>query len=234
MYNLIKKKIFLLFFLIISCEYPEIISDILIYENDFESLDLKNIDGGVISNFNDTNLLGNYNNDGFTLHLENIEDHQYIYVSFDLYIHGSWDGNKNGFSENDQPDKWSMQINPGIKDFNPNDLETFETTFSNSPCFSNYCLRQSFPEMYPFENNPKTGANSTGLPIKCSSPGWNNVDTSLYKIEKGFNHKGKALVIRFFDNLYQPNAIDFYGNNIDKCDESWSIDNLKIRLITYR
>ena len=47
-------------------------------------------------------LLGDFNNDGFTLHLENTGDHDYVFISFDLYIHGTWDGNFNGFSENDK------------------------------------------------------------------------------------------------------------------------------------
>ena len=38
--------------------------------------------------------------------LDDVGDHDYIFISFDLYIHGSWDGNFNGFSENDKPDKW--------------------------------------------------------------------------------------------------------------------------------
>ena len=33
----------------------------------------------------------------FTFHIDNIEDHDYVFISFDLYIHGSWDGNLNGF-----------------------------------------------------------------------------------------------------------------------------------------
>ena len=53
-----------------------------------------------------------------------------------------------------QPD---MQLH---KDPNAN----FITTFSNSPCWSNYCLRQSYPEIYPFENNPKKGSFNTDLP----------------------------------------------------------------------
>ena len=51
--------------------------------------------------------------------------------------------------------------------------------------------------------------------------------TSLYTIEKGFEHTGNALMIRFHDNLYQPNAVN------QKCDESWSLDNLKVRVITF-
>ena len=39
----------------------------LVYENDFESSDLNSIDGGDIMPFNDTNVIGDFNNDGFTL-----------------------------------------------------------------------------------------------------------------------------------------------------------------------
>ena len=46
-------------------------------------------------------------------------------------------------------------------------------------------------------------------------------------IEKGFEHRGNALIIRFYDKLYQPNAVD------ERCDESWSLDNLKVRVISF-
>ena len=35
--------------------------------------------------------------------------------------------------------------------------------------------------------------------------------TTLYKIEKGFNSTGGSIIIRFYDELYQPNAIDKNG-----------------------
>ena len=59
-------------------------------------------------------------------------------------------------------------------------------------------------------------------------------ETTLYKIEKGFRHSGNAVVIRFYDELYQPNAIDKDGVVQTKCDESWSLDNLKVRIISYK
>jgi len=46
----------------------------------------------------------------------------------------------------------------------------------------------------------------------------------MYSIQKGFEHSDNALLIRFYDQLYQPNATD------EKCDESWSLDNLKVRI----
>ena len=55
----------------------------------------------------------------------------------------------------------------------------------------------------------------------------------MYKIERSFKSNGDALVLRFYDELYQPNAIDKDGIVQSKCDESWSLDNLKVRVISY-
>ncbi len=226
-------KILLIFFLFAnSCSYPKISSDELVYDNNFESEDLSEIDGGYISKFNNSNVLGDFNNDGFTLHLKETGEHDYIFISFDLYIHGTWDGNSNRFPENDKPDKWIMEINPDMDLIKDSSIDKFVTTFSNSPCFSNYCLKQSYPESYPFENNPQTGNSALNLPKKCEKSYFGS-KTSLYKIEKSFKHSGNAVIIRFYDELYQPNAIDDFGVNQSKCDESWSLDNLKVRVISY-
>jgi hypothetical protein len=226
-------KIFILFFLIDSCSsYPELSRDELIYDNDFESDNFTEIDGEATSTFNNTTVLGDFNNDGFTLHLENTGDHDYVFISFDLYVHGTWDGNFNGFPENDKPDKWIMELDPEMDLIKDTSVDRFVTTFSNSPCFSNYCFRQSYPENYPFENNPKTGNTLVDLPQICNNSFFGDKST-LYKIEKGFKHSGNAVVIRFYDELYQPNAIDKDGIVQSKCDESWSLDNLKVRVISY-
>jgi hypothetical protein len=60
-------KFFILFFLIDSCSYPEISRDELIYDNDFESGNLTEIDGKSTFTFNNTTVLGDFNNDGFHL-----------------------------------------------------------------------------------------------------------------------------------------------------------------------
>ena len=225
--------LFFIFFIVNSCSYPEIVRDELVYENDFESNDLINIDGGGLSLFNNTNVIGDFNNDGFTLHLDDIGDHEYIFVSFDLFIHGQWDGNLNGFTENDRADKWIMEYKPDMDLFKNKEFDKFETTFSNSPCFPNYCLLQSYPDSYPSNNNPKTGSFKTDLEVKCPGNFFSG-PTTLYKIEKGFRSNGDAIVLRFYDELYQPNAIDKDGVPQQKCDESWSLDNLRVRVIKYR
>ena len=81
-------KIYIVFLLISSCSYPEISRDILIYNNDFENENFIDIDGKTTSTFNNTTVLGDFNNDGFTLHLKETGDHDYVFISFDLYIHG--------------------------------------------------------------------------------------------------------------------------------------------------
>ena len=227
------KKILIIFFLINSCSYPEMVRNELVYENNFENSNLNNIDGGGIIEFNGTNVIGNFNNDGFNLFLENIGDHDYVFISFDLYIHGSWDGNLNGFPENDKPDKWIMEFKPDMSLFKDPSSNNFITTFSNSSCWPNYCLRQSYPESYPFENNPKTGNYVSDLDEVCTSNFFGD-KTTLYQLEKGFKSSGDNIVIRFYDELYQPNAIDKDGIPQQKCDESWSLDNLRVRVIKYQ
>ena len=86
--------------------------------------------------------------------------------------------------------------------------------------------------MFPFKKNQKTGKSKVALPKKFKDSFFGG-ETTLYKIEKGFRHSGNAVVIRFYDELYQPNAIDKDGIVQSKCDESWSMDNLKVRVISY-
>lgn len=55
------KKIFVFVIILInSCSYPEIIRDELVYENDFESNNLDKIDGGGLSFFNNSNVIGDF------------------------------------------------------------------------------------------------------------------------------------------------------------------------------
>lgn len=230
-------RFFLIIVLLItfSCSYPELVRNEIVYYNDFNnsSSSDSNVDGYSIINYNGELMLGNFNNDGFSLHVENVGKHDYITVSFDLYIHGSWDGNTNGFSENDKPDKWIVELLPEMELFNEFSINSFVTTFSNSTCFSNYCLKQSYPESFPFDNNPQVGAINTNLPEVCANSFFGG-KTTLYKIEKTFRSSGNNIILRFYDELYQPNAIDKNGTNQQKCDESWSLDNLKLRVIDYK
>ncbi|HVW97763.1 MAG TPA: hypothetical protein VHA56_17445 [Mucilaginibacter sp.] len=187
----------------------------VIYNNDFENGDLSNITNGVISTFNKTAVLGQYNDDGFILKLNGLPKHDLITITFDLYIHDSWDGNK---TTPDGPDIWKMIV----------DGSTYiNTTFSNADCKpGDFCSPQSYPADYPNNyNNPRTGAYRTDLPGICS---WKTspIGTSMYKISKTFKHSANTLILQCLDKLVQTNAPD------PKCDESWSVDNIKIKATT--
>ena len=60
-----------------SCGYPELTRDELIYTNNFENENLNEITG-VISIFNNTKVIGDYNNGGFTLHVNNLGKHDFV------------------------------------------------------------------------------------------------------------------------------------------------------------
>lgn len=196
----------------------------VIYENDFETSDLQFINGGKVSTYNGNQVIGYYNKGGFDVELADLPDHAYVKISIDLYIHGSWDGNFMGDSTYPVgPDIWGMNIDDWVTSKNKASYQRFfETTFSNSPCNSTYCLRQSFPDIFPSNFNPKTSAISQDLPESCII--WSGDKTSLYHVEKIFPHTGKVLAVKFYDKLKQLNVEDEY------CDENWSLDNLKITL----
>ena len=223
------RSILLLLIFSISCsKNNDVVFDKVVYENDFESNNSKNLSNYHISKFNNSKILGDFNNSGFSLHLNELDKHNKIVISFDLYIHGSWDGNYNGFENDDRPDLWKMEL--GVQNSYFNNY-IFETTFSNSPCTSSYCLKQSFPNRYPYLNNPNTDAYNTGLDRLCNDKFGG--PTTLYKFEKTLSHSDSSAIFTFYDKLYQPNA-NKNGINYAKCDESWSIDNLIIRIINVK
>ena len=189
-----------------------------IYFNNFENANFNNISGGKIYAYNQTNMLGNYNKDGFELSLQQLPEHQLVEISFDLYIHDSWDGNKYG-NNIDGPDIWGMYVDGAPYIY---------TTFSNNSCFYSYfCTPQSYPGNYPNNyHNPKTGSYQTGLPPTCNYAHL-PFGSTIYKIKKTIVHQSSQLSFACRDKLIQTNAEE------PLCDESWSIDNLKISLINY-
>lgn len=184
----------------------------VVYSNNFESGDLKQIYGGLISSFNKTNVLGRYNKGGFEFNLSGLPKHDLVEVSFDLYIHDSWDGND---KNPDGPDIWKLEIE-GVNFIN--------TTFSNKDC-PYTCFPQSYPFNYLNSNQqPKKGAFKSNLPGVCH---WiaRPRSTSLYKIVKRIRHNHSTFSMRCLDELVQSNTED------QLCDESWSVDNLVIKTI---
>ncbi|MBC7759372.1 MAG: hypothetical protein H7069_10975 [Phormidesmis sp. FL-bin-119] len=209
-----------LFFAVIvvlsSC-HKEIQSQTEVYTNNFEGASLAGIQGGIESVYDSKKVLGFYNNSGFTLTLSGLAKHDLLLVKFDLYLHDSWGGNNTGTIDVvDGPDVWQLKIN---------NETLINTTFSNSGCFPTYCQQQSYPKNFPFHHDAGTGASRTDLPGRCSLanvPG----GTTMYRIEKIFNNSSSNLVLEFKDLLKQNNAVNML------CDESWSLDNLSVSILT--
>ncbi len=214
------KRLLLLIFLscALSCKRQINTTESLVYTNDFESNNLSGFENPIITQYNNTGVLGRYNsnvNKGyFKLTLNDLPKHSLITLSFDLYVHDTWDGNKTGV---EGPDIWQMQVDGAI---------FINATFSNGECIpGNFCPPQSYPFNYPNSyNNPKNGAYRTDLPGVCGLAGPNG--TTLYKISKTFAHSNSTLVLQCLDKLVQPNVPD------QLCDESWSVDNINIKAVT--
>src|ERR1700761_7098436 len=157
-----KKKLLFLIPLFFICCKTHVSNEVVVYSNDFENGDLSKVTNGIITQYNGSAVLGQYNckaaNKGyFNVSLQNLPKHDLITITFDLYIHDSWDGNK---PAPDGPDIWEMIVDGS---------NYINTTFSNSTCGINeFCAPQAYPMDYPNSyNNPKTGAYRTDLPGVC-------------------------------------------------------------------
>jgi hypothetical protein len=196
----------------ISCK-TQVKKEVEVYNNDFEGNNLSSISNGIISQFNGSAVLGQYNNGNFILKVTNLPKHDLITISFDLYIHDNWRGQLLP----DGPDVWQMFVDNSLY---------INTTFSNLGCkVGNICPPQSYPDDYPNSNhNPRSGSYRTDLPGVCSllsSPD----GTTMYKITKTFKHVNQLLLLQCLDKLSQN-----YPN--PKCEKSWSVDNISIKAIT--
>lgn len=196
---------------LLSCQ-KEAPMEIIAYVSEFENGSLKGIEGGSLFPFESTNLLGTFNNSGFTLLLNDLPRHDLLTVRFDLYLHDSWDGNT---TTPDGPDIWYMEVD-GKK--------VIDASFSNNPCASTYCLYQSFPEDFPSFNNPRTGS-SAALPGLCH---WADLPdgTAVYQITKTIAHSDSKASITFGDRLVQSNT------DTPLCDESWSVGKIEVRALS--
>ena len=191
-----------------------------VYSQNFEE-HMDNTIGAITSSFGNSKVTGSYSNDGFSILLNDLPEHNHIIIAFDLFIHDSWDGNA---EYPVGPDLWRMIVNPS--DSLSDQSLMFETSFSNTGCEPNKCFQQAFPKAYPFNNAPRSGASK--LTWGRCALGYLEIGTSHYKIEKSFFHTGKDLIIRFEDEVVQANSPS------PKCNESWSMDNIVIWAANYR
>ena len=223
------KRIVLLLFGIsltcLSCREIVIDEEIYVYANDFETGDYTGIEGVYISEFDDSKMMGNFNNGGFSLVLNDLPEHDFIRVFFDLYIHDSWEGNTNEIDgENLGADLWIMEFDRDER-IRPGDKIRFETTFSNGLCVPGWCFSQSYPNEFPFPNDARLEAKSRSTNGRCL---WasSEIGTSIYRIDRVFPHDRTNTTISFYDLLTQQHGF------VPVCDESWSLDNLGVSVFS--
>lgn len=208
-------KAFLLCFLVVlsfsSC-FKNVTKLTVVYENNFETYNLKTIEvsgwlngsfGAVndirIMDYNGNKVLGRFNDNLVSLTLPNLPEHNAISIEFDLYIHDTW---KN--------DLWKMSYDG---------VDQLLTGFSNDST-----VQQSYPNWLGNGSSlSAAGADAftSNLPGACrliNSPH----GTSMYKMVRTFLHSNSSLQFSCSDA----------GNYFNlPCDRSWSMDNLKITAI---
>ncbi|PRY89719.1 hypothetical protein [Mongoliibacter ruber] len=201
--------ILFLILVLVSCE-DTLESEEIVYSNDFTTLNLANFENGRLFIFRQDTLLGYYHNEEVSVTLNDLPGHNVIKVEVELWIHDSWDGNPDdGVSG---PDIWYMKVDG---------QDIVRTTFSNSPCESLFCLKQSYPNNYFRQNDPKSGAIETNIPGLCLFGAFQRY-TTKYRVTKLIKHSASSVKVTLGDELVQTNSPD------PLCDESWSIGEIKI------
>jgi hypothetical protein len=181
-----------------------------VYSNDFSKSDLTNFENGRLLVFQRDTLLGNYNNEEVSLTLQELPKHNIVKVTVEVWIHDSWDGNPDNAIGG--PDFWYMKVEGE---------EVMRTTFSNTPCESTFCPRQSYPADYFRQNFPKEGAIRTNIPGLCHLANQPN-NTTVYRISKLVKHTDQKVKVTLGDQLLQTNSPN------PKCDESWSLGKIEV------
>lgn len=160
--------------------------------------------GRLVRPFWGSNVIGNFNNTIVTLELDSVPPHNMIYVSFDLYIHDNWEGNRVG--QYGLVDVWNIRVNGGYQ---------LSTSFSNHKAWP-----QSYPEWIGSATMPaRSNASDIQLPGLCALDTVPN-GTTRYKIVFSRPHTEKNIKIELNDAIQGP-----------ICDRSWSIDNVYVEVM---
>ena len=175
----------------------------VIYSNDFESAvgsEWSNTSTDITPADN-RRFLGQFSgDDAVSLSLNNLSVHNFVTLSFDLYVIQSWDGVGLDWG----PDVWQLSVNNGPVLVN--------TTFSNTGQDEH---SQSYPgpysgsQLYP----AYTGA------AQVNTLGYDFYGDSVYSLSFIFEHCDSSLSLNFA-------AFGLQGI----CDESWGLDNINVAL----
>jgi RHS repeat-associated protein len=139
-------------------------------------------------------------NQGTSLTLNNLQTHDTVTVSFDLYIINSWDGFGYGGY---QPDLWKLSV-----DGNPTPI--LYTAFGNY-------WNQVYPNQIKPGEEPIIGETKTGA-SEVDTLGY--YPSAVYNLSYTFAHSAELLKFNFSGE----GTTSFYDS------ESWGIDNVKVTM----
>ncbi len=173
------------------------------YSQDFQTLSYPNWNTNSSINYSGSRILGPFANDSITLNLTGLATHDSVLVTFDLFIHDTWEGD----CSSNGPDRFR---------FKNGNTNVINTTFSNTTGCNQAFSASGLPGSFP----PKSGASGINLLNRCQ-PG---ATTTKYTITRRFRHTSSDLALSWIGDLRD--LVD----NSTKCNESWSIDNLNIQI----
>lgn len=197
--------------------------EMILFQSSFEQ---DSLPGEVINGkrevFNGTGVLGRYEAGGFEIQLKDLPKHDMIRISFDLYIHDSWEGNAAA---------------PNGRDIFIMNIDGWSSIYAS---FANKASCPTCPQSYPtvqpryennqfifFDNPANANAVRTDLPGACELKDVRG-GTVMYRIVKVFDHKGSTLKLGCFAQLEHPDPAS------KLCNESFSVDNMEIKAIEWR
>jgi hypothetical protein len=174
------------------------------YTNDFETVAPES--QGWSSNYRISTAprgqryLGDYDNQTVQMNIACLPPHQFVRVSFDLYIIRSWDGNNTEIRPH--PDTWI---------FMADDRVIKRSTFSN---WAN--SRQSYPGDLPDGDYP-AGTGTYARQVLGYGFGPVPVQDTVYRMTYLIPHTDSSISLKFIGRNLQGVA-----------DESWGLDNFRV------
>ena len=196
------------------------LEEIVIYEDDFENsspnaiIPPENgfIQFGKIDSYQGSNVMGRYGTGGFFINLFELPPHDQLRITFDLYIHDGWEGNRPSVDGGE--DVFILNLNRSLIYF---------SSIINTQCLGFDCgTIQSFPNFLGTDNPENAGVADPNLPGVCLFAGEAG-GTKRFRIDRVLPHSSEDVVLQI--------GADIKNAGEDLCNKSWSIDNIKITSI---
>ena len=173
------------------------------YNQTFETSPFSGWSSQVSFNYNSSNVLGPFYNDSLIYLATSLPTHDSVKVTFDLYIHDSWEG-ECALIGKDKLKLWGGNV------------LAMDASFSNNASCQQSYSNSGVPGLYPAEND----GVKFNLIRRCN----NSSKTTKYTVTRTFAHSGSKMNLSWVGNLND------VAPNQNICDESWSIDNIQIEL----